>query len=95
MMAGIISASQVDWCLTSSTAESSVPVGRFSMPVMRFWIPKISVPLSTDNFSQRAQAQYTRVGPENSRITNTDEAQGMTVMAKKSRCATERIKGIF
>ena len=47
MIAGITKVSQVDWCLTSRTAGSRSPVGRFSQPVMRLRMPRIRVPPAT------------------------------------------------
>ena len=61
MIAGITKVSQVDWCLTNKTAGSLVPKGKFSMPWMRFSMPKIQVPLFTARRSQAAQIQYRRV----------------------------------
>ena len=55
MITGMTNVSQVDWCLTSSTAGSLLPWGRFSMPWMRFWMPNIQVPLFTAKRSQAAQ----------------------------------------
>ena len=94
MMAGIVSVSQVDWCLTSNTAALFSPVGRFSMPVMRFWMPKMAVPLSTASLSQRAHIQYIVVLLTNSEAMTTNSAHGMTVRISHNMCKTERIRGM-
>ena len=94
MMAGMVSASQVDWCLTSSTTALFSPVGRFSMPVMRFLMPRMTLPLSTDNLSQRAHIQYMVVLLTKNDAATTNSAQGITVRINHSMCSTERIKAM-
>lgn len=92
MIAGITSVSQVDWCLTSSTAASSEPCGRFSKPVMRLRMPRIHWPPLTAVLSQPAQIQYMRVGLTNTEAMIANVAQGTMVTTIQTRCSTERTK---
>ena len=86
--------SQVLWCLTSSTAALVSPVGRFSMPVTRFLMPRISVPPVTATRSQPAHIQYMVVLLTKIEAMMTKMAHGITVTAIQSRCSMDRIRGI-
>jgi hypothetical protein len=79
MMAGIKKVSQVDWCLTNKMTGSFSPKGKFSMPVIRFSMPNIKVPLLMALRSQAAHHQYKRLLLINTEATTTTKAQGMTV----------------
>ena len=79
MMAGIKKVSHVDWCLTNKMTGSFSPRGKFSMPVMRFSMPKMKVPLLMALRSQPAHHQYSRLLLMNKEPSTTTSAQGITV----------------
>jgi hypothetical protein len=79
MIAGIKNVSHVDWCLTNKMTGSFSPSGKFSMPVMRFSMPKMKVPLLMALRSQAAHHQYKRLLLMNIEANTTTKAQGMTV----------------
>jgi hypothetical protein len=80
MMAGIKKVSQVDWCLTNKMTGSFSPRGKFSMPVMRFSMPKMKVPLLIALRSHPAHHQYKRLLLMNKDPATTTKAQGITVI---------------
>jgi hypothetical protein len=80
MMAGIKKVSHVDWCLTNKMTGSFSPRRKFSMPVMRFSMPKMKVPLLMAFRSQAAHHQYKRLLLMNKDAKTTTKAQGMTVI---------------
>jgi hypothetical protein len=55
-------------------------MGKFSMPVMRFSMTKMKVPLWMALRSHAAHHQYKRLLLMNMDATTTTRAQGMTVM---------------
>ena len=80
-------------CMITYTLLFSLTVTSFfSMPVTRFWIPMITVPLSTASLSQRAHIQYSRVLLTKGEAISTAVAHGMTVTIIHSMCSIERIR---
>ena len=86
--------SQVDWCLTSSTAGSFWPRGRFSKPVTRLRMPRIQWPPFTATSSQPTHIQYRRAPLMKGAAISTAVAHGITVSTIHSMCRIERIRFI-
>ena len=86
--------SQVLWCLTSNTAALFSPVGRFSMPVTRFLMPRMKVPPRTATRNQPAHIQYMVVLLTKIEAMMTKVAHGITLRVIHKICRMDRIRGM-